>query len=434
MKYSISRILHNLFRNGLLYLFILLSFTLGAGLFIICMNFRMTGAQLLAEVKRQSAEGVIKVQWSYQSEFDPLIDPIAFQQERTDYPIPYDTYLDLISNPEYTDELDFLYALKTDTTVFIRDTEDVLEWDVYFMNEYLFHYLYGFPRNEGMAYLGDTAYADLLLVGNKIKSGDDFFFTDFAMYIDGDSLIIDGKSYPYEVVMPLEPYLNLLTIGESPDTDIEELERRFGGPMHRSTMNIAVILPIEDVFTPSGDDANTMNNLLLRYRNAEWHEDVVAQVLRELNQIDRKSRFTVENRYLTLKSRMEDYSYDMDRWMLVAVSILFLSGVGCIGSMYLLLDKRRHFMAVSIAYGSTLWRVVAETVAELLIVLSAGCILGILILPILQKITVYQGELRVNMGGIGIVAMTVLTFSMISVLLGMHAVRLKDVAAVLKEE
>lgn len=434
MKYSISRILHNLFRNGLLYLFILLSFTLGAGLFIICMNFRMTGAQLLAEVKRQSAEGVIKVQWSYQSEFDPLIDPIAFQQERTDYPIPYDTYLDLISNPEYTDELDFLYALKTDTTVFIRDTEDVLEWDVYFMNEYLFHYLYGFPRNEGMAYLGDTAYADLLLVGNKIKSGDDFFFTDFAMYIDGDSLIIDGKSYPYEVVMPLEPDLNLLTIGESPDTDIEELERRFGGPMHRSTMNIAVILPIEDVFTPSGDDANTMNNLLLRYRNAEWHEDVVAQVLRELNQIDRKSRFTVENRYLTLKSRMEDYSYDMDRWMLVAVSILFLSGVGCIGSMYLLLDKRRHFMAVSIAYGSTLWRIVAETVVELLIVLSAGCILGILILPILQKITVYQGELRVNMGGIGIVAMTALTFSMISVLLGMHAVRLKDVAAVLKEE
>lgn len=91
-------------------------------------------------------------------------------------------------------------------------------------------------------------------------------------------------------------------------------------------------------------------------------------------------------------------------------------------------------MAVSIAYGSTLKRIMAETVAELLIVLSAGSILGILILPLLQKITVYQGELRVNMGGIGMVAMTAIAFSMISVSLGMHAVRIKDVAAVLKEE
>lgn len=431
MKYSLSRILHNLFRNGLLYLFILLSFMLGAGLFIICMNFRMTGEQLLKEAKIQASEGVIQVQWRFQSEFNPLVDPVAYEQERTDYPIPYDTYINLITNPQYTEELDFLFALKTSAVIFILETEGVVDPDIYFMNEDLFDYLYGFSRSEGMAYLGDTAYEDLLLVGDEIKSGGNLFFAYSTIYIDGDLLIIDDKSYPYEVVMPMDPDISLLSVVSDPDMDIEEMKEQ---SIKLDTMNAAVVLPIEDVYIPPGNAPYKMNNLLLRYRNGEMHEDVVAKVLRELNQIERKSRFTVENRYLKLKGQMGDYSYDMDRWLLVAVSILFLSGAGCIGSMYLLLDRRRHFMAVSIAYGSTLWRIVAETVAELLIVLSAGCILGILILPILQKITVYQGELRVNMGGIGIVVMTAIAFSVLSVLLGMHAVQIKDVAATLKEE
>ena len=433
MKYSLSRILHNLLRNGLLYLFILISFMLGAGLFIICMNFRMTGEQLLEEAKIQSSEGLIQVMGGFNSEFDPLVDPIAYEQEMTDYLIPYDTYLHLISNPQYTAELDFLFALKTYAPAYIWKTDVIVVPDVYFMNEELFGYLYGFSRSEGMAYLGDTAYTELLHVGEEVRNGKDVFFHNVPMYIDGDLLIMDDRAYPYKVVMPVEADITLPTLADDPSEDIEELEERLGGPIHRNTMNDAVILPIEDYILPKMSSF-FMNNLLLSYRNAEWQEDVVAQVLQELNQIDKKSHFTVENRYLTLKSQMEEYSYDMDRWLLVAVSILFLSGVGCIGSMYLLLDKRRHFMAVSIAYGSTLKRIMAETVSELFIVLFAGGILGILILPLLQKITVYQGELRVYMGGIEITFLMALAFSVMSVSLGMHAVRIKDVAAVLKEE
>lgn len=430
MKYSIARILHNLVHNGLLYLFILISFMLGSGLFIICMNFRMTGEQLLEEVKRQSVE-----------------EPVAVfgggrDLDRTVYPISYEDYLDLSSNPQYAEELDILFALKTYVIVFMLEADDGAEFDMYFMNDALFDYLYGFERSEGMAYLGDTAYEQLLRVGNTVKSGgeESLFFVNSIIYLDGDTLIVDGKSYPYEMVMPMEPDIWLLSITDryTDPTSIEELEERFGGPINRNTMNDAVILPIEDVYVPTspvpGFEPNLLNNLLLRYRDGELHGDLAAQVVQELNHKYSDRQFTVDNRYLELKGRMEDYSYDMDRWLLVAVSILFLSGVGCIGSMYLLLDKRRHFMAVSIAYGSTLKRIMAETVAELLTVLFAGGILGILILPLLQKITVYQDKLRVNMAGIGIVSIMAIAFSLVSVSLGMHAVRIKDVAAALKEE
>lgn len=435
MKYSLSKIIHNLVRNGLLYLFILLSFMLGAGLFITCMNFRMTGEQLLEEAKIQSSEGLIQVLGSFHHTANPLIDPEAYQQEKTDYLIPYNTYLNLISNPQYTDELEFLFTFKTVANIHIWGADEGADPDVYFMNEDLFDYLYGFSRSEGMAYLGDTAYAELLHVGDEVKNEKDILFVNSTIYIDGDSLIVDDQSYPYEVVMPMEADISLTTLANTLWTDIldKEMESILGEETKPDTMDNAVILPIEDVFIPPNTDILS-NHLLLHYRNAEWREDVVAQVIQELNRIDSRSHFSVENRYLDLKGQMEDYSYDMDRWLLVAVSILFLSGVGCIGSMYLLLDKRRHFMAVSIAYGSTFWRIMLETVTELLLVLFTGSILGVLILPLLQKITVYQGALRVNVGGIGIVAITVVAFSVISVSLGMHAVRIKDVAAVLKEE
>lgn len=429
MKYSLSRIIHNLVRNGLLYLFILISFMLGSGLFIICMNFRMTGEQLLEEAKRRSVE-----------------EPVAVFGGGTDidrniYPISYEDYLDLSSNPQYA-ELDFLFALKTYAIVFMREAEDGADLDMYFMNEDLFDYLYGFVRSEGVAYLGDTAYEQLLRMKDEVERGgeESLIFPFFAIYLDGDSLIVDGKSYPYEVVMPMEPDIWLLSIVDryTDPTRIEELEELWGGPINRNTMNDAVILPIEDGYVPTspfpGLEPNLLNNLLLRYRNDDLHGDLAAQVVRELNQKHSNLHFTVDNRYLELKGRMKDYSYDMDRWLLIAVSILFLSGVGCIGSMYLLLDKRRHYMAVSIAYGSTLKRIMAETVAELLTVLAAGGILGFFILPILQRFMVYQDELRINAGGISIIAIMAIIFSVISVSLGMHAVRIKDVAAVLKEE
>ena len=102
MKYSISRIIHNLFHNRLLYLFVFASFAIGSGLFLVCMNFRATGERLLEEAKEESSRDLIRIQWDFKGEFDVMTNPEEAEKERNEYPIPYDAYLKLVSNPQYT--------------------------------------------------------------------------------------------------------------------------------------------------------------------------------------------------------------------------------------------------------------------------------------------------------------------------------------------
>ena len=142
----------------------------------------------------------------------------------------------------------------------------------------------------------------------------------------------------------------------------------------------------------------------------------------------------MQDEYKELKRQMDDYQWDMDRWMLAAVSILLLAGVGCMGAMFLLLNKRRHLIAVSIAYGSTIRREIFEAVAENLIVLLLGGGIGIAIWPLFRKIILYQGELRMNVTAIGILAAAALVFSTGSVLAGIHEIKVQNVAAALKED
>ena len=55
---------------------------------------------------------------------------------------------------------------------------------------------------------------------------------------------------------------------------------------------------------------------------------------------------------------MDDYNTDMDRWLFAAVSVMLLAGVGSMGAMFLLLNKRRHLLAVSVACeneGQMIW-------------------------------------------------------------------------------
>ena len=352
MRYSLKRIFHNLCHNWAAYLIIIVNFMLGAGLFILCMNFEMTSARLLKECKQKSAEGVIAVsQW------------VSFEEwDGSEYDISYDTYLRLSTDERYADDLAMLLAQGFDIATVLFEKEQIFSTWLYFMNDNLFEYLYGFTRSDGVAYVGNTAYQNLLTIGEAVKGGEEseIFFFPFEAYIDGEILVLDGKSYPYEIVMPLEE------------------ETIMPGGVGRSGYNMAevILLPIEEIYLPQPSHPTftviTRDILFFRYLNDEWREDLVAQQLRELNAANEKVTFKVEDEYLQLKRQLEDFSYDMDRWMLVAVSVLLLSGVGCIGLMFLLLNKRRHFIAVSVAYGSTLRRIGIETMAELSVVLLSG--------------------------------------------------------------
>lgn len=411
MEYSMKRIFRNLCDNRLLYMVIAVHFMLGAGLFIICMNFRMTSRELLTESKRQSMESLIPVvEINGRSEYG--------------YSISYDTYLRLNTDETYED-LEMLFAEVFWGGFFYYKSEDeamARNLTVHFMNDSLFDQLYQVPRKEGVVYVGEEAYDTLVTAAEMSKVKEEFqffFFEGEEMYIEGESLFVAGKAYPYEIVED-----TMMPCGNDPN--------------EMYSMKFAVIFPLEDVYDTMPYDHDGWNPfhsvLIYRYRNEEWREDLVARQLREINAATSSTGyFTVQDAYKELKRQLDDFRYDMDRWLLVAVSVVLLAGVGCMGSMFLLLNKRRRLIAVSVACGSTMRRIKAETIAENFIVLLSGGILGILISPVLKKVVIYQGELRMNIAGIGIVFGTAFLFSVIAVSAGMHEIKAKNVMAALKE-
>lgn len=417
MRYSIKRILHNLCHNSLLYIVIAVHFMLGAGLFIICMNYRMTSRELLEEARLRSTEGLISVE--------------ELSTEGEDYSISYDTYLRLNTEP-YTEDLEIFFAEMFHAGVFlIRTEEDYMapQWEVYFMNDSLFAYMYHAPRKEGVVYIGEEAYEGLVTAGEALQESEAFstiLFTEGEFYIEGNILIVDGKSHPYEVVMPVGEDSSLPYFRDDPIRYIEY------------DMTDAIIFPLEEAWLPvkpEGMSPIKRSFLMYRYKNTSYREDLIAQQLRIINaETSSSGYFTVTDAYKETKRQMNDYSTDMDRWLLAAVSIVLLAGVGSMGTMFLLLNKRRHLLAVSVACGATIRRLVAETIAENFAVLFIGGILGILISPLLKKAVIYQGELRMNMAGIGIVCAAAFLFSLVSVLAGMHEIKAGNVAATLKEE
>lgn len=416
MKYSIKRILYNLCHSGLLYAVIAVHFMLGAGLFIICMNYRMTSRELLEESKQKSMEGLISV-----LEINGISEG--------EYSISYDTYQRLSMDETCTEDLEMLLAEMFHAGVFlIRSEEDYMapSWYIHFMNDSLFDYLYQVPRKEGVVYLGEDAYETLVAAWDALQEPETFsaiLFTEGEFYIEGDLLMADGKAYPYEVVMPA---------GEDSDMPYTD------DPDIRYDMTRAIIFPLEDSWVPAsmtGEPVSTRTILMYRYKNKEWREDLIAQQIRIINaETGSNGYFTVEDDYKELKRQINSYNKDMNRWLLVAVSVMLLAGVGSMGTMFLLLNKRRHLIAVSVACGSTIRRIVAEIIAENFMVLFTGGILGILISPLLRKVILYQGELRMNIAGIVSVCAVAFLFSVISVLAGMHEIKAKNVAATLKEE
>ncbi len=390
----------------------------GVGFFVICMNFNMTSRELLQESKIRSTVGEIQVKISRGSEYE---ESMIHEQ----YIISYDTYRRINEKEPYASELELLFTMDFHSHIFIAEPPTSCYTHVYFMNENLFAHLYGFPQTKGTAYLGKDAYQALLNMREALKTGGEanLVYVDIHMSLEDDRLLVGNKSYPYEIVTPVDKETIMFDKGLESGYDMVD----------------AVILPIEDNMVPVSSFPEVYvgleNVLFLRYRHSnEWHDDIVARLLRELNTDNKAFAFKVDNSYLELKREIEDFSYDMDRWMILAVSIIMLSGIGCVGSMYFLLYKRRHFMAVSIAYGSTLFRIIAETIIEVFLVLLVGGVLGIIASPILREVMIYTGELKVSVAGIGIVMIITILFSVLSVLLGMYAIKAKNVAVSLRKE
>lgn len=427
MKYSWERVVNNISSRWKAYLVILINFMLGVALFTVCMNYRWTSQELLRKSKKSSSEEVIKVSYhgigSGEQKMGVSNQVMEMEGEPQVFPIPYEKYQSLQENDDYLAQLEMLYDCHFASSTIILDPTSFLEMEIFFMNEALFSYLYGFIQEGDCVYLGEAAYETLLQIQKGMESGgkENIILPPVSMTIENEQFIMgDGTAYRYEVVSVIDKDQTAVVNPQTGEIGYD--------------MSDAVIIPLEEAAKLPTMEAALHNTLLLKYRHEEWREDLVPQVLNELTKSQPDKVFVADSAYLDLKKQMDDLRYDMDSWLILSVSIMLLAGIGCVGLMFLLLNQRKHFFAVSIAYGSTYKRLVIENLAEVGSILLLGGILGVVISPIMRGILLYQGELMFDIRGIGILGVLIALFSILSVMLGMYAVRVGDVVRTLREE
>jgi ABC-type antimicrobial peptide transport system permease subunit len=98
------------------------------------------------------------------------------------------------------------------------------------------------------------------------------------------------------------------------------------------------------------------------------------------------------------------------------------------------MQRRTQFFAVSIAFGSTRRRIMAENIAEVGIVLLLGGVIGLICSPLLKGILYYRHEISFAASGVFVMLGCGLGFALGAVALGMLAIRFKNIAQSLKEE
>jgi hypothetical protein len=386
----------------------------GVSFFMLCTNYYLTSNKLLRENKEISAGKVIQVEQKQASNQ---------QLNSAGYPVTYETYLKLTENKGDNDQFKVLHSSFFIESVFNLNLNQVYDFVIYFMDDNLFQYLYGFQRKEGVAYLGNIAYQNFADMEEFMKAERDngLVFIGPQISFANDSMTFNHQEYAIQVVMPSEAHTIMPGYNGEEGFDMEA----------------AVILPIEDEFLPLSSAKSTdilaRSVTFFQYLTDNWREDLVEQKLEIMNAANAEISFEVSDTYLVLKNRMVDYNYDMNQWFLVAVSIIILTGIGCIGSMFLILEKRRFFMAIAMAVGSTRRRLMQELAAELFAIFSIGAFVGILSIPFFQNFLASIEFLEFHYIGIIVIICLTCILSILPVLLVFKSFKINKLNSLLQE-
>jgi ABC-type antimicrobial peptide transport system permease subunit len=296
------------------------------------------------------------------------------------------------------------------------------------MNEEMFFELFGQEQKPGVAYVAEGTYKDFQLIEETIAE-DPTKLSGFEPYFfitpnEEGVTLYDGTTYPMEIVTPIDPNQTLLSFDAN--TTIPEI------------LQMAVILPLEKMQDLPQLISDLQNNFVLKYKKSNWQEDLVPAIVKELNRGIPPERqdfyFVLSNDYLDLKEEIDSSNFAMSQWLVFAGSVVLLTGIGCVGLMIILMQRRKQFFAVSIAFGSTRRRIMAENIAEVGIVLLLGGGIGLICSPLLKGILYYRQEISFAVSGIFVMLGCGLGFALGAVALGMLAIRFQNIAQSLKEE
>ncbi len=439
MKYSLERIIRNLWRQKAAYLVIFTEFVFGVAIFSVCMSYLITTTKLLREYKESRAGKEVHVE-CYSTEVSEssssetvIIDTKA--EYETVAEIDYETYVNIYE--AYTDDLEILFSSSQVVNWILLGEEEIdfLYVVKQYMNDEMFRYLYGFDREPGYLYLGEQAYAALAQMEQvRGEAGEDSVqAVDVGgIRLEGDVIVTsDGQRRHFQVVHLLDEEQEVVDkVVYAEEDDMWDTH---------TDMADVVILPVAELkdIPESTYDFSALflkSNLTLMYRNADSREDIIPEIMLKLTEAQLNRMYVADNAYLSLKQEIESLEYDTYNWVLMSVSMILLSGIGCVGYLFLQMNKRKHAMAVAIAYGSTYRRMVVENLVEVFVVFVAGGILGVLISPRFRGILLYKGRLEQGVELYLLIGAIIVVFTVLAVGLGMHEVRKKDVVKSLREE
>jgi ABC-type antimicrobial peptide transport system permease subunit len=343
--------------------------------------------------------------------------------------IPFEVYLKIHENPQYQKVLKIMYNIHFFNTLFILSEQpDSVSYFVHFMNEEMFFELFGQEQKPGVAYVTENTHKTFQLIEETLAKNPEAlskFEPIFSITPNGEELTLyDGTTYPMEIVTQIDPNQTLLSL--------------YGGVTSPGILQDAVILPLEKMQDLPQLITYPLTNFVLKYKNSNWQEDLVPSIVKELNRgipsEHPHAYFVLSNEYLDLKGTIDSSNFAMSQWMVFSVSVVLLTGIGCVGLMFTLMQRRKQLFAVSIAFGSTRRRIMAENIAEVGIVLLLGGVIGLFCSPLLKGILYYRLEISFAASGVFVMLGCGLGFALGAVALGMLTIRFKNIAQSLKEE
>lgn len=463
MSYLWEQVIGRLYRQKWAYLLLMLEFALGTALFTVCVNYFLTTEQILLEYKNAQSGREIRFECyetqdtidyerfgldpEWRSETDTITWTITmdeFEDYPLEYQIPFETYEELYQ--EYSQDVDILFDYHMGNSVALIEGNSIgySTTVVYYMNDELFESLYGIERRADCVYMGASAYEELVHLTEMldqygeeaILSNSNPFplmrFVGDMLQVERDGEILSARNY--EIIAPVDDNQNL-----TKRVYYEDGVSMFDEGADRTDMSEAVIFPLEDVADMpdtafSGMPLVVSSNLVVRYRGEQTRDDTIPSMQRFLTEANPTKVFRADDEYLQMKNKMDDLKGDSNSWLFLSISMILLSGIGCIGFLFIRLDRRRHAMAAAVACGALYRRLKLEHLLEIGIVLAAGGALGIGFSLRLRGILLYQGEIKYHLQPILAVAAFVLVFTFLSVTLGMHTVRKRDIIKLLREE
>ena len=439
MRYSIERILRGLWRQKLAYGIILVEFAMGAAIFTMCMNYLVTTRELLREYRESRVGQEIHIQGYAQEDSGEMGDTESWivdtkDEHATETQIDYETYHAIYE--KYAGDMDILFSACYVEEWLVSEEDNICAPAVVvqYMNEDMFRYLYGFDREPDKVYLGEEAYQALMTV-QRAKENEEILMepTGEDVWLEAGKLVTaDGRKRSCEIVHVLNEDQEV--VAKARYTEEDDLTET------HTDMREVLILPVEEmqeipeaVYDFGGLYVSANLTLIARDR-AGRVDDLVPRIILELTQAKPDTMYVADQTYLEFKQQVDSLKNDTYHWLLLSVSMILMSGTGCVGYLFMQMNREKHAMAVAIAYGATYRRIVLENLITVGLVFTAGAGIGILLAPAFRGILIYTGTLQQSAEPYLILGAVVAGFTIFAVTLGIHEIHGKEIIKTLREE